>query len=124
MQPIFGKFVIPVAVLCLIMSCKPNIKAPAPGKGTMNPSRFVALGNSITSGYADGALYFEGQQNSFVNLIAEQFRLVGGGEFKQPMMDAGSVGVGTDGNARFKLDYATDCLNATSLMPVRVAVAG
>jgi hypothetical protein len=124
MKHIFVKFVTSVSLSIFIMSCKPNIKTPAAEKGHVDATRFVAVGNSITSGYADGALYYEGQQNSFVNLIAQQLKLIGGGEFKQPLMDAGSVGVGSDGGARFKLDYATDCLGATSLMPVRVAASG
>jgi hypothetical protein len=124
MQHIFAKFVLSVTTVSLIMSCKPNIKTPAANKGQVDASRFVAIGNSITSGYADGALYFEGQQNSFVNIIAEQFKLIGGGEFKQPLMSAASIGVGSDGNAPFKLDFATDCLGATSLMPVPTATAG
>ena len=124
MQHFFVKFVIPVTFLTVIMSCKPNIKTPAPSKGSVNATRFVAIGNSITAGYADEALYYDGQQNSFVNLIAQQFKLIGGGEFKQPMMNPGSVGVGTKGNAPFKLDYATDCLGVSSLMPVPVADTG
>ena len=124
MQHIFAKFVLSVITVSLIMSCKPNIKTPSANKGQVDASRFVAIGNSITSGYADGALYFEGQQNSFVNIIAQQFKLIGGGEFKQPLMNAGSVGVGSDGNAALKLDFATDCLGATSLMPVPTATAG
>jgi len=106
------------------MSCKPKIDVPSPGKGSIDATRFVAIGNSITSGYADGALYYEGQQNSFVNLMAGQFKLIGGGDFKQPLMNASSVGVGSDGNAPFKLAYSTDCLGITSLAPVPVATAG
>ncbi|MGZ3866516.1 MAG: hypothetical protein ACXVC6_09465 [Bacteroidia bacterium] len=123
MQYKFVKFVITVTAV-ILMSCKPNIKAPAVEKGHVDATRFVAVGNSITSGYADGALYYEGQKNSFVNLIAEQFKLIGGGNFNQPYMNASSVGVGSDGNAPFKLGYATDCLGATSLMPVPTATAG
>lgn len=123
MQYKFVKFVITVTAV-MLMSCKPNIKAPAVEKGHVDATRFVAVGNSITSGYADGALYYEGQKNSFANLIAEQFKLIGGGNFSQPYVNASSVGVGSDGNAPFKLDYATDCLGATSLMPVPVASAG
>src|ERR1700739_4418556 len=123
MKNIFVKFVIPVTLL-IIMSCKPNIKMPSPSKGNMDPTRFVAIGNSITSGYADGALYYEGQQNSFVNLLAQQFELVGGGNFKQPLVNASSIGVDTSGNAPFKLGYSTDCLGVTSLAPVAVALKG
>ena len=54
--------------------------------GTANFSNYVALGNSLTSGYADGALYITGQNNSYPNIMAGQFALVGGGEFTQPLM--------------------------------------
>ena len=55
--------------------------------GSVDFSNYVAVGNSLTSGYADGALYITGQQNSFPNILAGQFALVGGGEFTQPLVD-------------------------------------
>jgi lysophospholipase L1-like esterase len=54
--------------------------------GTANFSKYVALGNSLTSGYRDGALYMDGQVESYPNMIAAQMKLAGGGEFKQPLM--------------------------------------
>ena len=54
--------------------------------GTANFSKFVALGNSLTSGYADGALFIDGQKVSYANILAQQFKLVGGGDFKIPFM--------------------------------------
>jgi hypothetical protein len=53
--------------------------------GVANFSKYVALGNSLTSGYSDGALFIEGQK-SYTNIMAEQFKAVGGGEFKIPFM--------------------------------------
>jgi len=118
------RIILGAIVIGVIGSCKPSIDIPKPSAGSMNPSYFVALGNSITSGYADGALYYSGQQNSFVNLMSGQFKLVGGGNFNQPLVPAGSVGVGSTGNAPFKLGYSTDCLGVTSLSPVPVATSG
>jgi hypothetical protein len=66
-------------------------------------SIYVALGDSITSGYTDGALFYEGQLHSFSSLLAEQFKLVGGSDFKQPLMKPNSVGVGFYGNSRIVL---------------------
>ncbi len=66
-------------------------------------SRYIALGDSITSGYTDGALFYEGQVHSFATLLAEQFKLVGGGDFKQPFIKSNSVGVGFYGNSRIIL---------------------
>lgn len=54
--------------------------------GSANLSAFVAVGNSLTAGYADNALYKTGQENSFPNILASRFAFAGGGEFKQPLM--------------------------------------
>ena len=59
--------------------------------GTANFSKYVSLGNSLTAGYADNALFIQGQKDSYTNTLAEQFKLVGGGEFKIPFM-ADNVG--------------------------------
>lgn len=54
--------------------------------GEADFSNYVAIGNSLTSGYRDGALYITGQVESFPNMIADRMKLAGGGEFKQPLM--------------------------------------
>lgn len=59
--------------------------------GSANFSKYVALGNSLTSGYSDGALFIEGQKGAYPALMAEQFALVGGGSFTTPFM-ADNVG--------------------------------
>lgn len=74
-----------------------------PNKQIINVSRYVALGDSITAGYTDGALYYSGQKNSFANLLAGQFKAIGGGDFKQPLIDPHSVGIGFFGNSRLIL---------------------
>jgi hypothetical protein len=118
------KSVLLAASVSLFVGCKPNLTVPSPSKGEIDPTRYVSIGNSITSGFADGALYYQGQLVSFPNLIAQQLKAVGGGSFTQPLMDPSSVGVGQTGNAPFKLGYATDCLGVTSLSPVPTATAG
>lgn len=55
--------------------------------GTADFSNYVAVGNSLTAGYSDGALFIEGQTNSFPNILATQFSLAGGGAFTQPLMN-------------------------------------
>ena len=52
--------------------------------GSANFSKYVALGNSLTSGFSDGALFKKGQEGAYTNIMAQQFKLVGGGEFKIP----------------------------------------
>ena len=74
-------------------------------------SRFVSIGDSITSGYTDGALFYEGQLHAFSNLMAQQFKTVGGGNFNQPLMKPDSVGVGFYGNARLAFKNKSDTSN-------------
>lgn len=55
--------------------------------GSADFSKYVALGNSLTAGYSDSALFIAGQEGSYTNLISQKFALVGGGEFKIPYMN-------------------------------------
>lgn len=83
---------ITIAAIALI-SCDPefdesvNVNQKYYSAGEADFTSFVTLGNSLTSGYADNALYLDGQTNSFPNILAEQFSLVGGGEFTQPLVN-------------------------------------
>lgn len=52
--------------------------------GSLDFSNYVAIGNSLTAGFMDGALYNDGQSASYVNMIGYQASLVGGGDFNQP----------------------------------------
>lgn len=54
--------------------------------GEADFSNYVALGNSLTAGFTDNALYIQGQENSYPNILSGQFKLVGGGDFSQPLM--------------------------------------
>lgn len=54
--------------------------------GDADFTNYVSLGNSLTSGYRDNALYIDGQNESYPSMIAQQMKLAGGGEFVQPMM--------------------------------------
>jgi hypothetical protein len=54
--------------------------------GTADFSKYVSLGNSLTAGFTDSALFMQGQKDSYTNILASQFALVGGGEFKIPFM--------------------------------------
>ncbi len=66
--------------------------------GEADFSNYVSLGNSLTAGFADNALYIESQQNSYPNILAQQFSLVGGGEFTQPLMNDNVGGLLVNGN--------------------------
>ena len=54
--------------------------------GSANFSTYVAVGNSLTAGYSDGALFIEGQEASYPNMLAGSFGEVGGGAFTIPLM--------------------------------------
>lgn len=71
---------------CLLFtSCDPEIDAPSASAGEADFTKYVAVGNSLTAGFADGGLYREGQLNSYPAILAQQFELVGGGDFVQPL---------------------------------------
>lgn len=55
--------------------------------GSADFSKYVALGNSLCAGYSDSALFKTGQDGSYPNILAQQFALVGGGEFRIPYMN-------------------------------------
>ncbi len=60
--------------------------------GTADFSNYVAVGNSLTAGYTDGALFKAGQENSIPNLVANKFAMAGGGDFTQPLMNDNNGG--------------------------------
>lgn len=84
---------------------------PLPQKNNVDFSRFVSIGDSLTAGYMDGALFYEGQQDAFPNLIAHQLSLKSNINFKQPYLQKNSVGVGFFGNARIVLKKEKDKLD-------------
>jgi phospholipase/lecithinase/hemolysin len=74
------------------VSCDPEFDSPVTDEGfytsgSADLSKYVSVGNSLTAGYADGALYITGQENSYPNIMAQQFSFAGGGEFTQPLMN-------------------------------------
>jgi hypothetical protein len=84
-----------IIALAFFSSCKQKIDEFTPNANGVDFSKFVAIGNSMTAGYADGALYTSGQVNSPINILANQLKTLGGGEFKQPLMGT-EDGVGFD----------------------------
>lgn len=76
-----------------LVSCEAEFDNPVTDEGFFTTgdadmSNYVAVGNSLTAGFADGALYITGQENSYPNIMAEQFARAGGGEtFTQPLMN-------------------------------------
>ena len=67
----------------LLLKTDPGESAQV-SSGTADFSKYVAVGNSITAGLMDAALYNAGQANAYPNLISKQMLLAGGGSFNQP----------------------------------------
>ena len=81
----FKNYLYLLAVLIWVSACKPTIHTPAPSANGVDFSRYIAVGNSLTAGYADGGLYLAGQLNSYPSIIAQQMQVVGGGSFSQSL---------------------------------------
>lgn len=98
--------------------------------GEASFSKYVSLGNSLTSGYRDGALYSSGQAESYPSMLAGQMKLAGGGEFTQPLMPndvGGFIGIpGFGGKYSLQLadvkDY-TCAVIGKKLSPVQATAA-
>ncbi len=119
-----------------IVSCSDDDNAPidpVPTKptpenytaGSADFSNYVAVGNSLTAGYSDGALFKAGQEASLPNMLAGSFAEVGGGEFKMPLMSDNLGGLTLSGKKldgfenRFILSFVSG-----SPTPMRLEGAG
>jgi hypothetical protein len=104
--------------LAFFTACERKIDTFTVSNGSANFTKYIAVGNSLFAGYADGALYHNGQKYSIPNLIAGQLQLAGSGTFVQPMVTS-EFGVGFAGSApKLKLGPSTDCTGVTSLGPI------
>src|ERR1700740_3080593 len=67
-----------LALTITIASCKTKFyEAPAPGSesaGSASFTKYVAIGSSVTAGFADNALFTEAQASAYPNLLAQRFR--------------------------------------------------
>jgi hypothetical protein len=110
-------YIIPLVILA---ACQPTIDEFAPSKGNADFTSYVAVGDSWTSGMADGSLYLSGQENSYPNILAGLFSTVGGGAFKQPLMvDENGFGLATGSpTPKMVMGYKADCKGTMGLSPV------
>lgn len=92
--------------------------------GSADFSNYVALGNSLTAGYTDGALFVAGQQNSWTAILSRQFQMAGGGEFSIPFTNDNLGGLLFGGNVvadtRLYLRQTDNDGNPISPAPSRV----
>ncbi len=70
--------------LIIFYACTPEIDVPAPSAGGIDFSNYIAVGNSLTAGYADRGLYADGQLQSYPNQIAQQMSAISPINFRQP----------------------------------------
>ncbi len=113
---------IALAVLFLVQ-CEPTLNERTPDSGQADFSSYLAVGNSLTAGYADNALHRDGQQNSFPNILAGQMMQAGGGEFFQPLVNPG-VGSNAAGQARLVLNVTIGPDGTPALAPGPAAETG
>lgn len=117
----FRKYILLASGLLLLGACKPHFETPAATHGSADFSRYIALGNSLTAGYADGGLYLAGQQNSYPSIIAKQMQAVGGGTFTQPLFSADQA----NGSGYLKLTgFNADGTPVTTPVTSNLAVRG
>lgn len=65
--------------------------------GSANFSNYVSVGNSLTAGFTDGALFKASQELSMPNILASKFALAGGGSFTQPLTNDNFGGLAAGG---------------------------
>lgn len=65
--------------------------------GSADFSNYISLGNSLSAGFTDGALFRASQENSFPNILSKKFALVGGGSFIQPLTNDNFGGLAVGG---------------------------
>lgn len=109
MNRIFKHSVPALGLLGLALGgCTPKIDAPSVSAGTADFSSYVAIGNSLTSGYSDGGLYNEAQATSYPALLAQQFAKTGKGpaSFNQPSFAPAQQ----DGSGYIKLQLVNGAL--------------
>ena len=108
------KIIYIAAAMATLSSCEPEFNNPVDevgfyDQGEVDLSTYVSLGNSLTSGFADGALYLDAQNHSYPNILASKFALAGGGDFTQPLMNDNIGGLLFNGtpiaSTRLVLDY-------------------
>lgn len=88
------KYLLLSAILVVFTACSDDEydynPAPEPlpelTAGSVDFSKYVAVGASFSAGFTDNALFIAGQENSFPNILADKFSNVGGGTFLQPLM--------------------------------------
>jgi lysophospholipase L1-like esterase len=116
---------IAISVLFFTVGCNTDfdtdVKDVVVSAGSADFTKYLALGNSLTSGYRDNALYLDGQNESYPKMIATQMMRAGGGVFNQPLMPNNTGGF--TNLPGFPGKFILSVVNG-SLSPVSTAAAG
>src|ERR1043165_9469010 len=82
------RFLIPfIAGAALSLSaCKPNLTPDAYSAGGLDFTRYVAVCNSLTAGYADGSLYRSGQMAYYPAILSDSFSRLDPSDYKAPLL--------------------------------------
>ncbi len=105
------------------VSCEPELDNPIDEagfytNGEADFSNYVAIGNSLTSGYADGSLYITGQKNSYPNILASKFAVTQETNgFDQPLVNDNYGGLVAGGQAipGFETRYVLSVVDGDTL---------
>jgi len=84
-----NKFIISLLTIVIVGACTYDFpEKEEPTSGTADFAKMVSIGSSFTAGFSNGALYDAAQQASFPAIMATQMKVVGGGDFNQPDINA------------------------------------
>lgn len=125
--PVLGVFLLSCADDDIPIDTPPE--PPVFTAGSADFSTYVALGNSLTAGFSDNALFIDGQEASLPNMLASNFALVGGGTFNIPFMNDNLGGATIGGQTDLNQDGIPDIgnrliLNLIGDSPTPVPVEG
>ncbi len=105
------------ASLTAFIGCNDDFENPVEDiqvtSGSADFSKYVALGNSMTAGFTDNALFINGQENSYPNMLATQMAMAGGGDFMQPLMPdeiGGFANLGVAGRLTLQINPETGAM--------------
>ncbi|MFD2600356.1 SGNH/GDSL hydrolase family protein [Sphingobacterium corticis] len=120
MKKIFNTYTSALAALFLVASCAPKEQDYEVLNSTADFGKYVAIGNSLSAGFADGGLYLEGQKVAFPNLIAAQMQQIGGGSFTSPFFSESQA----NGSGYLRLAALTNGVPTTENVTTNLAIRG
>lgn len=84
-----NKLIVSLFTIVIVGACTYDFPEQVePTSGEADFTKMVSIGSSLTAGFSNGALYDASQQASFPLILANQLKLVGGGDFNQPTINA------------------------------------